>query len=266
MLMFVAVGTVPSLGATRGRLARLLMTESLLLSAAGGVVGIGLAYWAIQLFLGQAAADLPRLDEVRLDARVVGFEAVVSAGVGLLVGLFPAWRLPPAGPLTAMQSQSRSMIGGAKGRLRSVLVGVEVWSCAMCLILAGLLLHSFVRLLSVERGFDTQGVLTVDLTLPPARYPDLDDRAALLQATLDRVRAHPGVVSGGVTNALPLGGRWTVESCRSKAPACRWSNALPRTSGPSAPTTCPRWGSGSTPVASSRMSTAGADRWLWCRT
>lgn len=211
MLMFVAVGTVPSLGATRGRLARLLMTERLLLSAAGGVVGIGLAYWAIQLFLGQAAADLPRLDEVRLDARVVGFEAVVWAGVGLLVGLFPAWRLPPAGPLTAMQSQSRSMIGGAKGRLRSVLVGVEVWSCAMCLILAGLLLRSFVRLRSVERGFDAQEVLTVDLTLPPARYADVDDRAALLQAMLDRVRAHPGVVSAGVTNALPLGGRWTVD-------------------------------------------------------
>ena len=96
-----------------------------------------------------------------------------------------------------------------QGRLRSVLVGVEVWSCAMCLILAGLLLHSFMRLLSVERGFNAQHVLTVALARPSARYADPDDRAALLQAMLERVEMLPGVVSAGATNGLTA--RWPVD-------------------------------------------------------
>ncbi|HXI41205.1 MAG TPA: ABC transporter permease [Bryobacteraceae bacterium] len=196
-----------SLGATAGRLVRQMMVESLFLSFLGGVLGTGLAYAAIQLIVAYAPIDLPRIDEVHLDARVLLFTMAVSILTGLLCGLLPAWRFSATDPQEAMKSGARgSTAGRASGRLRSLLVSVETGLSAMCLIAGGLLLHSFVKLLNVDRGFDVQRIVTVDLSLPQNHYPNGERRVAFLDALLLRVRSLPGVQSAGVSNRLPLSG------------------------------------------------------------
>ncbi|HXA65302.1 MAG TPA: ABC transporter permease [Bryobacteraceae bacterium] len=196
-----------AIGASSGRLARLMLVESLLLAGLGGLAGVMIAYAAIRVILASAPVDLPRLDEIHLDARVLLFTLSVSVLAGLLFGFLPAWRFAHSDPQDAMRSGARgATVGKGSGRLRSLLVTVEVGLSAMCLVAGGLLLHSFFKLLDVDRGFETQRIVTVSLNLPGTRYPDLQKRAAFLQSMLDHVRVLPGVLSAGVSNMLPLGG------------------------------------------------------------
>ncbi len=196
-----------SLGATAGSLMRQMLVESLFLAGLGGVFGIALAYGAIRLIVAYAPVDLPRIDEVHLDARVFFVTVAISILTGLLCGLLPAWRFAGTDPQEAMKSGARgATTGRASGHLRSLLVGVETGLSAMCLIAGGLLLHSFVKLLNVDRGFDVQRIVTVDLSLPQNRYPNGEKRAAFLQSLLERLGSLPGVQSAGVSNRLPLSG------------------------------------------------------------
>jgi len=194
-------------GASRGRLVRQMLVESLVLAGVGGACGVAVAYEAIRIVVAYAPVDLARIDEVHFDARVVLFTLGISIFTGLLFGLFPAWRATQGDPQEAMRSVSRSMTAGrSSGRLRSLLVGLEVGLSAMCLIAGGLLLHSFVNLLHVDRGFDAERVVTVDLNLPDSRYPDLAKKVAFLRSTLEHVSSLPGVTSSGICNQLPLSG------------------------------------------------------------
>src|SRR5262249_16163719 len=196
-----------SLGATAGRLVRQMLVESLFLSFLGGVLGIALAYGAVRLIVSYAPVDLPRIDEVRLDARILLFAVAASIFTGLLCGLLPAWRFAAADPEEAMKSGARgSTAGRASNHLRSLLVGVETGLSALCLIAGGLLLHSFVKLLNVDRGFEVQRIVTVDLNLPQDRYPNGEKRAAFLASLLERVGSLPSVQSSAVANRLPLSG------------------------------------------------------------
>jgi predicted permease len=196
-----------ALGAGRGRLVGQMLVESLVLAGMGGAAGVALAYEAIRVIVAYAPVDLPRTDEVHLDARVLFFTLVLSILTGVLFGLFPAWRATWGDPQAAMKSGSRgSTAGRSSGRLRSLLVAVEVGLSAMCLIAGGLLLHSFLNLLHVDRGFAAERIVTVDLNLPDIRYPDLPKRASFLRAVLERVESLPGVNSAGVSNRLPLSG------------------------------------------------------------
>ncbi|MBZ5594882.1 MAG: ABC transporter permease [Acidobacteriia bacterium] len=196
-----------AVGASRGRLVGQMLVESLVLAGAGGAFGVALAYAAIRVIVARAPVDLARIDEVHFDARVLLFTLGISIFTGVLFGLFPAWRATQGDPQEAMRSGSRGMTAGrASGRLRSLLVGLEVGLSAMCLIAGGLLLHSFVNLLHVDRGFEAERILTVDLNLPESRYPDLAKRVAFLRSTLERVGSLPGVTSAGVSNKLPLSG------------------------------------------------------------
>jgi len=196
-----------AVGASRGRLVRQMLVESLVLAGAGGACGVAIAYEAIRIVVAYAPVDLARIDEVHFDARVVLFTLGISIFTGLLFGLFPAWRATQGDPQEAMRSVSRSMTAGrSSGRLRSLLVGLEVGLSAMCLIAGGLLLHSFVNLLHVDRGFATERILTVDLNLPDSRYPDLAKKVAFLRSTLEHVASLPGVTSSGISNQLPLSG------------------------------------------------------------
>jgi predicted permease len=196
-----------AIGASSGRLARQMLVESLLLAGLGGLAGVMIAYAAIRVILASAPVDLPRLDEIHLDARVLLFTIGISILAGLLFGFLPAWRFAQADPQDAMRSGARgATIGKGIGRLRSLLVTLEVGLSAMCLVAGGLLLHSFFKLLDVDRGFETQRILTVNLNLPNTRYPDRDKRAAFLQSLLNHVTVLPGVTSAGVSNMLPLGG------------------------------------------------------------
>jgi len=196
-----------AIGASSGRLVRQTMVESLLLSSLGGLTGLLIAYAAIRLILASAPVDIPRLDEIHLDARVLLFTMGISILSGLLFGVLPAWRFAKADPQDAMRSGARgSTAGQGIGRIRSLLVTLEVGLSAMCLVAGGLLLHSFFKLLEVDRGFDTQRIVTVSLNLPATRYPDIEKRGLFVHSLLDRVKVLPGVTSAGVSNMLPLGG------------------------------------------------------------
>jgi predicted permease len=196
-----------SVGASASRLVRQLLAETLLLSTLGGVLGVALAYVVVEIIRQAAPVDLPRLDEVGVDGRVLLFTMGLTVATGLLSGLLPAWRFARTDPHEAMQTSTRGAGDSVKSkRIRTTLVAAEVALSALCLGVGGLLLHSFIELLRVDPGFERQRVVTVDLQLPTTRYADEQHRVAFIRTVLDRVGALPGVAGVGVVNQLPLGG------------------------------------------------------------
>jgi len=194
-----------ALGATRMRLLRQLLSESVLLSAAGGALGILLAVWGIDLFQKVNAGLLPRAEEVAIDPHVLVFSLVVSLGTGLGFGLLPAWQNSNISLQDALSENSRTAAGAGSRRLRSGLVITEVALSLVLLLSAGLLLKSFSRLLNVDPGFRPQNVLTLRLRLPDNKYRDAAQARTFLRETLRRVQALPGVNESCVTTGFPFG-------------------------------------------------------------
>ncbi|HUA19360.1 MAG TPA: ABC transporter permease [Bryobacteraceae bacterium] len=196
-----------ALGAGKWRLVRQLLAESLLLGGIGGVLGVLLAYDALGAILAHAPANLPRLNEVHLDLPVLFFATAISLFTGLACGLLPALRFAPTDPQEALQSGARGNTEGrGAARLRSLLVSLEVGLSTLCLIAGGLLLRSYAKLLSSDKGFAVQRIVTVDVDLPATRYADVAQRARFAESLLDAVRPLPGVMSVGISNMLPLSG------------------------------------------------------------
>jgi len=201
-----------ALGARRLQLMRQMLTESMLLALTGGALGIVLAAWGVQVLLKTAPVELPRTDEVSLDWRVLGFALLISIATGIVFGILPALRSAGAHPQEALKSSGYTTTEGRHGmRLRGVLVGVEAAVSAMLLIAAGLLLGSFVRLMHVDKGFDIERVLAVDLAVPASKYKDEAQQAAFLQRVLEKTQALPGVQSAGFVSALPLQGETWID-------------------------------------------------------
>ncbi|HYH95676.1 ABC transporter permease, partial [Hyalangium sp.] len=202
-----------ALGADRRRLVTQLLTESLVLSLAGGALGLLLAMWGMDALLALVGEGLPRAAEVRLDGRVVLFTAGVSVLTGLLFGLVPALQASRADLHGAMREGARGTGGRGSGRVRSVLVVSQVALALVLLVGAGLFLRSFMALQGVDAGFEPQGVLTARLSLPSERYGEPSKRAALMRDFLARVQAVPGVEAAGLANLLPLTGRsdWSFD-------------------------------------------------------
>ena len=194
-----------AIGASRWRLIRQMIVESLTLSAVGGACGVLIAYGAIRLILALAPADVPRLDELHVDARTVMFTLIISTIVGLVIGVSPAWQFGKADAGDAMASRMPTASRGT-GRLRFVLVSAQVALSAVCLITAGLLLQSLVNLLNVERGFDTNHIMTVGVNLPISRYPTPGKRVEFVRTALDRLKVLPGAIDVAAANMLPLAG------------------------------------------------------------
>jgi putative ABC transport system permease protein len=206
-------GIRTALGASRARLARQLLTESALLAILGGVLGIGLAYFGLRWLVAVAPANLPRIDEVHVDARVLWFTVVVSMLTGILFGALPAWRVTHAEPQQALKAGAVTITEGRPARrLRESLIGFEVSAGTLLLIMAGLLTTSMVRLLGVDKGFTTEHVLAVDVNLPPQNYTKADQKVAFYDNVLARVRALPGVSSAGWISKLPLEGEEQVDA------------------------------------------------------
>jgi predicted permease len=195
-----------ALGASRGRLARQMLVEGVTLCGAGGLAGVGVAHAAIRLILLIAPVDVPRLDEVGLDARVLLFLLATSGTIGLLIGLVPAWRSGDVVADESMRVRSGGTAGRGTGRMRSLLVGAEVALSAVCLIAGGLLLHSLANLLNVDKGFNTERILTVTASLSGSRYRTTEARSAFRRAAIDRVQKIPGVLSVAMAHNLPLTG------------------------------------------------------------
>jgi predicted permease len=195
-----------ALGAGVRQLLQQMLAESFLLAAIGGALGVLVAYAGLRLILARAPLDLPRLDEIHLDGRVLLFTLAISTLAGLICGILPAWRFARSQPLLAMKSGSRTTEGRSAGKLRAVLIGVEVGLSTVCLIAGGLLLRSLVNLFEVDKGFAAERVLTVNLNLPDTRYREQADRSRFVKSLLDSVQGLPGVVSAGTSNMLPLSG------------------------------------------------------------
>jgi predicted permease len=199
-----------ALGATLGALTRQIFTESLVLTAIGGALGLLLGWWALGAAPLLGLDALPRGGEIGLDATVAAYTAVLVAIVGALVALLPVLRLRHMDVGGAIREEGRS--GTASHRavaLRRVLVAGQVAFALILLVGAGLLLASFERVLAIDPGFRPEGVLTGRLALPAARYAD----PAALRSAYDRLlgglRAVPGVTSAGLTSSLPFGGNYS---------------------------------------------------------
>ncbi|MGO4885941.1 MAG: ABC transporter permease [Bryobacteraceae bacterium] len=201
-----------ALGAGRARLVRQTLTESLLLSVIGGLLGIALAAAGVQLLLRTAPAGLPRLSEVTVDGRVLGFALLVSLATGIAFGILPALRSAGAHPQEALKSGGYTTTEGRRGmRVRGVLVAVEAGLSAVLLITAGLLMGSFIRLMHVDKGFDIERVLAVRVAMPPARYTEDAQQAAFFNRLLEKARTLPGVISASLVSALPLQGETWID-------------------------------------------------------
>jgi predicted permease len=196
-----------ALGASALRLLRQMLTESLLLAAAGGALGVALAYQLLKLIVANAPVDLPRATGLHIDARALLLAAALSAGSALLFGVLPALRSAHLDPQEGLKANSRSNTESRQGgRLRALLVGFEVGLSTVCLVAAGLLLNSFVHLMQVDRGFEVERITTVDLNLPATRYPGTPQRAEFYRKVLEQTRAIPGVAFAALSNVLPLTG------------------------------------------------------------
>jgi putative ABC transport system permease protein len=194
-----------ALGAGRRRIIRQLLTESVLLAAAGGVFGLYFA-WLSFSFLKQIIPSGMALNAgVRIDARVFGFTLLLSLLTGIVFGLAPALQAAKVDLNEALkQGGGRAGTGVGHRRLRSALVVIEIALALVLLVGAGLLIRAFLRLRALDIGLNPENALTLRTDLPPNKYGELPKRDAFYRQVLERVRALPGVVSAGYTTAAPL--------------------------------------------------------------
>jgi putative ABC transport system permease protein len=195
-----------ALGAGRMRLVRQMLTESVLLALMGGALGVLLAFWGVQLLVAFGPDNIPRLSEVTLDLRVLGFTFGISLLTGALFGLVPALQSSRPDLNDALKEGSRSSTGGRSGMFRNLFVVAEVSLALVLLVGAGLMIRSFMRLQSVETGFDPQNVLTMRLQLPRKNYAEPHRILDFFKQAQDRVGALPGVQAVGAISFLPLSG------------------------------------------------------------
>jgi putative ABC transport system permease protein len=195
-----------ALGASRSRLARQLLTESVTLAIAGGVLGLGLAVLGINLLVSSIPDNLPRVREIGLDGRVLGFTLLISLATGIIFGLAPAFGASSPDLNESLKEGGRGTAGARGNRTRSLLVVSEVALAIVLLIGAGLLIQSFRRLQQVDPGFNTENLLTMRITLSQSKYSEPQQAGAFFDQVLRRVESLPGVEAAGTTTHLPLSG------------------------------------------------------------
>jgi predicted permease len=194
-----------ALGATRSRLIRQLLTESVMLSVAGGALGLLLAVWGIDLLLAISPDNIPRFAEIKLDNRALFFTAAVAILTGVLFGLAPALHASKLNLNETLKEGGRSATAGLRHqRGRSLLVVAEVAIALVLLISAGLLIKSFLRLQQVDPGFNPDNVLTAGIPLPRTKYLEPPKRIAFYEALFSRIAALPGVEAVGAVDELPV--------------------------------------------------------------
>jgi len=201
------IGVRTALGASRMRIVRQLLTESVLLSIVSGVIGLGLSIWLIKLLIAISPADSPRVDEIGIDLRVFGFTLGVTVLAGLLFGLVPA--LQTSRPnLNEMLKDSGRHGGetGGRNRAGSLLIVSEIALSFVLLAGAGLLIKSFINLRQINPGFNADNLLVIRVILPFNTYKAPEQRAQVFKQLLDSVKAIPGVQSAGGAASIPLRG------------------------------------------------------------
>lgn len=217
----IAVRT--ALGAGRGRIIRQLLTESLLLSLGGGLLGLMLAWWGIEALLRFVPEGLPRMTEIAIDRWTLGFTFAVSLLTGVVFGLMPALQASKVDLIEAMKDGARgTSSSSAKTRLRGALIVAEVAIALTLLIGAGLLMQTFLKLQRVNLGFDAHSVLTATVELPETQYAKPEQKIAFYQQLQQRVQALPGVTQASAILPLPISdtnvvGRFQIEGRKAAA-------------------------------------------------
>jgi len=198
-----------SMGAAGPRILRLLLTESLMLWLLGGALGIVIASAAMGSVVALRGDQISPLFQVGIDSRVVIVTLLLALLTGVLFGLTPALRAVRPDLVEHLKEGSRASGGVRRNRLRSALVVAEVSLAVALLVAAGLTVRSFIKMTDASPGFEARNVLSVEITLPGARYPDRDRRIAFYQELLDKVRALPGVQAAATSYVLPMApGGW----------------------------------------------------------
>ncbi|CAN5347645.1 ABC transporter permease [soil metagenome] len=198
-----------ALGAGRLRLIRQLLIESVLLAVTGGALGLLLALWGTDALVAISPESFPRLQEINLDARVIGFTFLTSLLTGVIFGLVPALQVSKLDLSSALKDGGRgSAEGFGRRRLRGALIVAEVALTMVLLVGAGLMIRSFDRLLRVDPGFKADHLLTMEVSLPQAKYNESEEQTAnFFREIIGRISGLPGVQSAGATWILPLSGQ-----------------------------------------------------------
>ena len=199
-----------ALGARRIHIVRQLLTESLLLSLSGGAIGLLLAIWLTTGIQKLAANQIPRVESIAVDGRVLLFTSLVSVLTGLVFGLVPALQASRVDLNTALKENTRGTSGLGQQRLRNTLVVSEVALSLLLLAGAGLMLKSFFQLQQVNPGFDPNNLLSVEVTLPEAKYAESARRSDFYSQSLAKISALPGVKAAELISSPPLSGRRNV--------------------------------------------------------
>jgi predicted permease len=194
-----------SLGATPGRVARQMLTESLLLSLIGGAVGVAGAMFGARALVALASGQLPRTSEVTLDGTVLAFALLASIVTGILFGLAPALRARATDLQTALREAGRGLVSGSGQRLRTGLVVIEVALAVVLIVGAGLMTRSFIQLLRVDLGFRPERILAVNFSINTSRHPNQAYRQ-VYRDLIDRVRTVPGLTAVAATKHAPFRG------------------------------------------------------------
>ncbi|HVG31968.1 MAG TPA: ABC transporter permease [Pyrinomonadaceae bacterium] len=196
-----------TLGASRGRIIQQLLTESVLLGLLGGALGLLLAIWGTDLLINISPSNMPRISEITIDYRVLGFTFAISLLTGVIFGLLPALQALRVNVNDSLKSEGRGVVGSSsRSRARSVLIVTEIALALVLLVGAGLLIKSFKRLGEVDPGFKPDNVLTMQLSLPRSKYSKPEQQSAFLQQVLERIEAVPGVGSVSVVAGPPFSG------------------------------------------------------------
>jgi putative ABC transport system permease protein len=192
------------LGATRGRLARHLIAEVIPLAIAGGALGIGLAWMAVESLVRIAGAELPRADEIHLNLAALVVAAILSTGAGLLCALAPLLQTREVALASAFRDDARAGTGRLQRRLRDVLVAGEIALALVLLVGAALLVTSFLSLRSQDLGFQRSNVMTIEVSLGPPKYQNPEQVRAAQRTLVERLQSIPGVQSASAVQLRPL--------------------------------------------------------------
>jgi putative ABC transport system permease protein len=201
------IATRVALGAGRREIFGEALRESLLIAGAGGLVGVFLAGWGLRLLVAANPADLPRIDEASLSLRTLAFAILVTAAAGILAGLAPAWQTLRTDPRAFLGEGARGAAGGVRdSRGQGLLISFQVALVLVLLSAAGLLVRSLQRVNGIELGFDPQGLVFVQVSLPVVRYPTPAARQVFFDGLLERVRALPGIQQAAIVDYPPTAG------------------------------------------------------------
>ena len=198
----VAVRT--ALGAPRSRIVRFFLAESVVLTTAGAVLGLGLTLVGVRALIAFGPANIPRLDQIGVNTTVLGFTGVISGLAAFVFGAIPLSRGAPDVVVTLKEGGRAATTGHTRFRARNVLIVAQIALALVLLVGSGLMVRSFWHLQQIDPGFRAENVLTFDIGLPPGDYPEQARPAAFQQQLLDRLSGLPGVVQAGAVSCLPL--------------------------------------------------------------